>query len=199
MPTSSSVRDLTKLFEPTIADNLTRSSSNISLQSRKSKKPDTASLECNQQLSLLETPGDEHFERSASLDKSDTNGSKSDPTSSDANQTDTTTSSSNTGSSDTSASSTSPSKETSTQPDTAQSPVPQNGDSSDGSVCQFQEYQRSPPIEPPSPTRPLGHMGGNIGMFLKISTFTEAGEMRQREGIKLFELEYFDLDFYYSF
>ena len=179
MPTSSSVRDLTKIFEPSITDGMTRSSSNISIQSRKSSKKNLIgqSLECNNQLSLIETPGDEHFEQSVSQDKSE-----SDQASSDVNQTDTTTSSGNTGTTESSANSSTPSKESATQPLASQSPVRQDGDSSDGSTCQFQEYQRSPPISPPSPTRPLGHMGGNIGMFLNTSTFTESGELRQREG-----------------
>ena len=152
LPTTSSVRDLTKLFEPDIV----------------SRSESVQSLECHRQLSLKNTPGDEHNDESVKTEPSNSSSGESvrtDP------------SMSSTPSKIESKSETDPSSSQSTN----QSPYP--GDSDDDSTCQLQALQRSPSISPPLPLRPLGHMGANLQMFLTYSEFTEAGIGRKREGM----------------
>ena len=180
MPTSSSVRDLTRLFEPNLNDRMTRSESNLSVVSKKSTASRT--LECNRQLSLTATPGDEHVAevkyQPSDTSTNDTSGTTSSGTASSGAV------SSDVGSS---VGSSTPSKGTQSQPAASQSPIPADGNSSDSSNVQHQELQRSPPVAVPAPEKPLGHLGGNIQMFLKVTEFTENGTSRFREGKKLFD------------
>ena len=158
------------MFEPNLSDGMPRSESNLSVQSNQNKRAiATQSLECNHQIVVSGSCDDEH--------------SKSDPSTSGTSQTDTTNSSGDTETTDTSgANSSTPTKDQQSQPSSTQSPIRGDGESSDGSNIQHQELQRSPPIRVPPPTRPLGHLGGNLSYFIKSYECTENGQSQFREG-----------------
>ena len=194
IPTTSSVRDLTRLFEPNLEEGEnTRSESNVSIQSRQSSRAPTsrtASLVCNRQITLTANANDEHLNQSA--DQSGKLGDKS-------------TSSDQTGSTDTSVTAssgttdaTSEATSTPTKPDMLPSqsdstPKPHgDGNSSDESSIQHQELQRSPLTAAPPAIRPLGHLGGNMQYFLTTTEFSENGERKVRESKYLLILTIID-------
>lgn len=126
-------------------------------------------------MSLVSTPGDEHLsnengQKAAGTSPNETSGTSSGTSSGTAATTETS-----------ATESTSPSNGTESRTDSNQSPVKAEGDSSDESTVDHQELQRSPPIVPPSPIRSIGHLGGNLQLFLTTTEYSENGESRYRE------------------
>ena len=165
---SSSVKDLTRLFEPSIND------IEESVSKPPSIKEKSGRLECQRQVHIGQDQSDEHIndvvtaEPVPAADDSAPGPSTGTETSQSTSQTNTS------GSRD----ETSPSENENSQSTHA------DGESSDSSTCQLQALQRSPPISPPVSIRPLGNLNGNMQMFLDHSEGTEAGHSRLIEGKK---------------
>ena len=171
---SSSVKDLTKIFEPTISEAGGVNDSFLSRSLGASKSTSTAvHMECNHQVPLCQNPSDEHHEcadRDASGSSNDSSYIGGATQAASANESPIDSSSGG----DTSPLETSQSQ--------SQTSTPADGDSSDASSCPLQALQRSPPIAPPEAMRPLGQLVGNMQMFLEHSEYTESGHSRLREG-----------------
>ena len=146
---------------------LARSESGLSNRSNvNSAVIEPTSLECQKQIPLLVTPGDEH------ADVQDDESKNTSPSESNSDSTKSEVSA------NTSGTETAESKDESSE--TSQS---SSSGSSVGHYYPGQSSGRSPSISPPSPTRPVGHMAGNLKLFMTITKFTEGGKARRREGM----------------
>ena len=185
---SSSVKDLTRLFEPSISEeNDSYLSRTLGAPKIKAK---ATQLECQHHVPINCNAADEHnqgqsqnvgedgTDPKSTLDDSKVDSNESNDQA-ESSQTTGTTDQTNTSPIESSPSGSSPVETSQSQ---SQSSSPADGDSSDDSSCPLQALQRSPPIAPPSSIRPLGQLAGNMNMFLEHSDCTEAGQSRLREG-----------------
>ena len=164
---SSSVKNLTRLFEPSLHE---VEEKNESFTKRESAK-NSEKLECQRHVQIGHNPADEHNDDD-DVFSNDQNASQAPSSGTENSQsTNPTTSSDSRGES-------SPS-------DASNDQSPTDGDTSGSSTCQLQALQRSPPIFPPAPIRPLGNLNGNMQMFLDHSEGTESGRSRVIEGTVL--------------
>ena len=200
IPTSSSVRDLTRHFEEGMAPSAsTVSLSSVQSQSKKKhfktgpKESTSAGISIDRHISAVDplntddTPQSEtSHEPSSSAPSKDTDTSgdteapKSSATSSTPSKDD------DGDSKDPSSLGPSPIGRLRTGKSLVMSQEHSPYETSDSSsICQGQNISRSLPIVPPPPQVPIGRMINNVEMFMDIFEWAEGGLLRVREGNKL--------------